>query len=159
MYASKPYLTNLCNQKCEKRLACPKGSHISSTRRSCVWHGSNDTRKSTPGLLSNILQNASTPNLTLGRSSSVADGVPTNYNRVSALDDYLRERSNSDEPEFGGGRRRSKRYSRRRSTKRKSSGRRRRNSRKSSGRKRRKSSGKRHGKRRSLHGGGFFRNF
>ena len=38
----KPYKTGMCNRNCEPLLKCPPGSHISSTRRSCVWHGHGD---------------------------------------------------------------------------------------------------------------------
>lgn len=41
-FASQPYKTGLCNRNCQPLLRCPDGSHISSTRRSCVWHGHSD---------------------------------------------------------------------------------------------------------------------
>ena len=37
VYASTPaYNTGLCNRKCEPLIRCPNGTHISSTRNSCV---------------------------------------------------------------------------------------------------------------------------
>lgn len=39
----EPYKTGLCNRRCEPLLRCPDGSHISSTRESCVWHGRGDS--------------------------------------------------------------------------------------------------------------------
>jgi hypothetical protein len=38
------YRTGLCNKKCEPLLKCAPGSHISTTGKSCVWHGRDGSR-------------------------------------------------------------------------------------------------------------------
>lgn len=150
MYASQPYKTPYCNRHCQPLLKCPPGSHISSTRKSCVWHGrgESDSNKSSPSLLSNIIGDRSS-RFALPRSSSVYEEAQVNPARVSALSDYMRDRSGSEE--FGGGGRR--RRSKKRSSRRKRSGKR--HSRKRASRRRRhsrkRSSGRRRHSRKSRH--------
>lgn len=64
---AKRYNTGLCARDCSNLKQCRPGSHISSTGKSCVWHGRNgsSTPKSSPGgLLSSILGTNTTPSYT-----------------------------------------------------------------------------------------------
>jgi len=177
----QPFKTPYCNRHCQPLLKCPPGSHISSTRRSCVWHG-RDTGisrpKSTPGLLSSILGTSTAlPPPTYDRpigpeefrherpigpeefrhERPIGPELPPERledmanARRAALADFAAERSGSEE--FGGGARRRRRssYGRRR---------RRSSSRTRSGRRRRRSSSRYRPRRRRrsryLHGGGYF---
>src|SRR3978361_636435 len=116
LFARQPYKTPYCNRHCQPLLKCPPGSHISSTRKSCVWNGKpENSASSSPGLLASILNSASEPSssysrptpsqLMLGGPSSSADDNNNDY------DDYMRERGS----DTFGGRRKKRSHSRRKS--------------------------------------------
>ena len=153
-FASQPYKTPYCNRHCQPLLKCPPGSHISSSRKSCVWHGRDGSSKP-KGLLSSILGTSSTPAPAPYKPLFDFQANPRPLD-LDTYEDTLRERSGSEE--FGGGgRRRSRRRSRTRSkSRRRRSASRRRGSRRRYSRRRysrrRKSSGRKR-KRRSQHGG------
>lgn len=79
------FKTGMCNRHCQPLLKCPPGSHISKTRKSCVWHGRGEEGAEEGGLFSNLF------------------GSPAKPEPVTDYDSYMRSRQSNSEPEFGGG--------------------------------------------------------